>query len=115
MRDMTRRVAVAYAEQRQNLEYPLLKPGASWTETTLRFRTPSSDTPPAEPADFLLEIGVEELPAGDLSAALAQLEQAVPALLADLRLDHGAVRVMGTRAGWWRMSRACPAPRDEET
>ncbi len=116
MRDMTRRVAVAYAEQRQNLEYPLLKPGASWTETTLRFRTPSSDTPPAEPADFLLEIGVEELPAGDLSAALAQLEQAVPALLADLRLDHGAVRVMGTpRRLVAHVEGLAPRQRDEET
>ena len=72
MRDMTRHVAVAYANQRESLEYPLLKSHPGWPETTLRFRTPPRIAAPAEPADFLLELGVEELPAGDVSAALSQ-------------------------------------------
>jgi glycyl-tRNA synthetase len=48
------------------------------------------------PASFLLEIGTEELPSGDLQAALRQLESRLPALLDELRLEHGQLRVMGT-------------------
>ena len=46
--------------------------------------------------DFLLEIGTEELPVFDLDAALTQLRERVPALLEDLRLEHGNISVMGT-------------------
>ncbi|MDP2990376.1 MAG: glycine--tRNA ligase subunit beta, partial [Kiritimatiellota bacterium] len=49
-----------------------------------------------KPTDFLLEIGTEELPAADLESALQQLESFVPAMFADLRLEHGAVKVFGT-------------------
>lgn len=51
---------------------------------------------PVAPADFLLEIGTEELPVGDLEAALGALGERLPALLAELRLAHGAVTVGGT-------------------
>ena len=51
---------------------------------------------PTTPADFLLEVGVEELPVADLDAALAALAERMPALLDDLRLDHGPVAVLGT-------------------
>ncbi len=52
--------------------------------------------PPEGPADFLLEVGTEELPAGDLTGALAQLRTAASPMLDKLRLGHGEVRVMGT-------------------
>jgi len=45
---------------------------------------------------LLLEIGTEELPAADLSAALAQLVESVPSLLSGLRLEHGPIQVSGT-------------------
>ena len=44
----------------------------------------------------MLEIGTEEFPVGDLALALEQLEQAVPAMLDDVRLGYEAVRVVGT-------------------
>ena len=50
----------------------------------------------AGPQPFVLEIGSEELPAADLTAALTQLRTAVPALLAELRLDYDTVEVHGT-------------------
>ena len=55
----------------------------------------------AEP--FLLEIGVEELPARFCPSALAQLQALGEALLAELRLGHGPTRVYGTprRLAWW--------------
>ena len=48
------------------------------------------------PSTYLLEIGVEELPPGDLVDAIAQLEAGVPRLLDELRLGHGDIRVYGT-------------------
>ncbi|MDP3186796.1 MAG: glycine--tRNA ligase subunit beta, partial [Anaerolineales bacterium] len=49
-----------------------------------------------QPANFLLEIGTEELPAGDLDTALEQLKANVPTLLDELRLRHGKIRIAGT-------------------
>ncbi len=40
---------------------------------------PEERTETSSPADFILEVGTEELPPGDLRAALAQLEAQVPA------------------------------------
>ncbi|MDW8325648.1 MAG: glycine--tRNA ligase subunit beta [Anaerolineales bacterium] len=48
------------------------------------------------PATLLLEIGVEELPAADVEAALAQLRELAPKMLAEARLEHGEVGVFGT-------------------
>jgi glycyl-tRNA synthetase len=94
MRAMSRRVAEAYLVQRQELEYPLLKNVVvdPHTETVQPKILPvvSASQP------FLLEIGVEELPAADLDSALAQLRIRVPALLKELHLEHGEVRVCGT-------------------
>jgi glycyl-tRNA synthetase beta chain len=46
--------------------------------------------------DLLFEIGVEELPAGYVVAALEQLERGAAPMLAELRLAHGAIRATGT-------------------
>ncbi len=47
-------------------------------------------------SDLLFEIGTEELPAGFLKPALTQLQENFITMTKDLRLDHGAVRTMGT-------------------
>ena len=49
-----------------------------------------------EAADFLLEIGTEELPAADLESALNQISRLTEAMLDDLRLAHGEIQVFGT-------------------
>ena len=104
MRDLSRDVAMAYAEQRQRMEYPFtgnpsVKPGKAYQQQTMGpaslLRYPNLEEP-LEPAPFLLEIGTEELPAGDLETALSQLREIVPALLKDQRLDHGNIAVLGT-------------------
>lgn len=46
--------------------------------------------------DLLLEIGVEELPATFVSAAIAALPELLGKRLRELRLEHGAVRAYGT-------------------
>ncbi|MCL4248633.1 MAG: glycine--tRNA ligase subunit beta [Anaerolineae bacterium] len=95
MRDMTRRVAKAYAEQRQSMEYPLEKLATVWG---VEYQHPTDGAKPAAdvPADFLFEIGVEEMPAQDTADALAQLQTLAPALFEDLRLDYTALQVLAT-------------------
>jgi glycyl-tRNA synthetase len=92
-RELARKVALAYVEQRQRAEYPWMEestpqPAAAVAEAGQEIQTTA--------APFTLEIGTEELPAADLDSALSQLEASVPVLLDDLRLEHGAVQVMGT-------------------
>ncbi len=95
MRELSRRVAEAYLAQRQRLEYPWLD--ESTTPSTLKSKT-ASFTPKFsdQSQDLLFEIGTEELPAGDLDAELEQLQKRLPALLDELRLARGEIRVMGT-------------------
>jgi len=45
---------------------------------------------------LLLEVGTEELPAGDLSSALEQLRLLVPQALEEARLEYEGYRVVGT-------------------
>ncbi|HEY9075868.1 MAG TPA: glycine--tRNA ligase subunit beta [Anaerolineaceae bacterium] len=96
MRDLSRRVSEAYLADRQRQGYPWLpqetgtatqKPGIPAPKPTLEVNTPQ---------DFLLEIGVEELPAADLDSALFQLNERIPLLLNELNLAHGAIRIFGT-------------------
>ena len=47
-------------------------------------------------ADLLLEIGAEEIPAGFVPPALAQLEGDLARALAEARLGHGEVKAVGT-------------------
>ena len=47
-------------------------------------------------ADFILEIGTEELPPADAETAIAQLERGVPRLLTELRLDYEAISIQAT-------------------
>jgi glycyl-tRNA synthetase len=53
-------------------------------------------TPILHPSSFILEIGTEELPYGDVEDELDQLRERVPAWLEELRLEHGPVRVEAT-------------------
>lgn len=102
MRELSRRVAQAYLDQRQRLEFPWLEKldGAVPPQVA---RTPQlsnesrvSLSLPNAPQPFLLEIGTEELPAADLSHALRFLSENLPGWLEKLRLEHGEIRVMGT-------------------
>jgi len=93
MRELARRVALTYLEQRKELEYPLLKE----TQPQPRNAHPrQSKIELAAPASFILEIGVEELPAHDVESALNQLRERVPLWLNNLRLEHGPVRIHAT-------------------
>ncbi len=101
MRALARGVAQAYVEQRQRLEYPWLDDSSGGEQVHgSKGSSPApslSSTPaPAFPAPFLFELGTEELPHTDLEDALAQLNDRVPTLLDDLRLEHGEIKILGT-------------------
>jgi glycyl-tRNA synthetase len=92
IRELAKGVAVSYGEQRKGLEYPLLK-------ESQKSKVKGQSLPATfdlRPSTFLLEIGVEELPANDVDAAYEQLSQRIPSLLSELRLDHKDIRIFTT-------------------
>lgn len=93
MRELARRVTDGYLEQREALGFPWK---GRWSIEAQPQESTDEGVPPKSSADFLLEIGTEELPPGDLSSALEQLGNDVDTLLAESRLPHGTVRVLGT-------------------
>jgi len=96
MRDMTRRVAKAYAEQRQSMDYPISNRKMRWSVPAAPEPLLSNGAAPTDAAPFLFEIGVEELPPHDVVSAVDQLRSAIPVLLNSLRLSHTGVTVWGT-------------------
>ena len=92
MRDLSKQIAVLYLKQREEKGFPLLAKLPPLVEPQL----PALTAIDGQEADFLLEIGVEELPPDELQGALEQLRQAVPSLLKELRLAHASLSVHGT-------------------
>ena len=95
MRNLSRRVSEMAAEQRKEMEYPLLN--SAWHE---EFRQPvlkkTEFKLASSPQTFVLEIGSEELPVSDLESGIQQLNEKVPTLLDELRLNFTSVQVHGT-------------------
>ncbi len=92
MRDLARQVGELYVKQREEAGFP-------W----LRLLPPRElpQVPPLgpvleQPADFVIEVGTEELPPQDVRAAIEQWSQAVPQLLEQLRLSYEGLRVSAT-------------------
>ncbi|MCG2769638.1 MAG: glycine--tRNA ligase subunit beta [Anaerolineae bacterium] len=96
MRDLSRDVAKAYLEQREEMGFPLLKRKAKTEEEPSLRGTPVSETATPSKSLFLLEIGTEELPVGDLALGIEQLENAARGMLAEARLEYETLRVTGT-------------------
>lgn len=100
MRELARRVGEAYLEQRKALEYPLLTDeGVKQKDESKRRKAEDKSSEPRiilHPSSFLLEIGTEELPPSDVDTAVTQLRERVPALLKELSLEHGPVKIEGT-------------------
>ena len=117
MRDLSRQVATAFLEQRESARYPFTKYQTSndkW-QISKSASQQVGDQRSATGKPFVLEIGCEELPAQEVAAAIKQLITTVPALLEDLRLDYGSVRVAGTpRRLVVYVDELAPRQRDEE-
>ena len=95
MRDLARDVAQLMAGQREAMGYPLMN--AFSVPDRAQEPAPSVVQPEGEgPFDFVLELGVEELPVGDLDHVLAALREALPRALDAARLACDEVTVQGT-------------------
>jgi glycyl-tRNA synthetase len=95
MRDLSRQIARLYVQQREEMGFPFLQRQAAGRAPAV----PEASPPPPEtarPETFLLEIGTEELPTGDLSLALEQVRSGVSRMLAEARLGYDELKVMGT-------------------
>jgi glycyl-tRNA synthetase len=92
IRELAKGVAVSYGEQRKGLEYPLLKKEVKSKKEEVKTAFPSH----LSTSPFLLEIGVEELPASDVDVAHGLLTTRIPTLLDELRLTHGDIRIFTT-------------------
>lgn len=93
LRSLARQITGLYMERRQELEHPLgVVPPAPQAPPL----TADAGAPPAGPADFVLEVGCEELPPQDIRTAMDQLRARVPELLQKLRLSHNGISVEGT-------------------
>ncbi len=94
MRNISREVSELYLEQRQRLEYPFME---TWpVKEPLSQETEIQLAQIEKAQTFLLEIGSEELPVGDLTSALNQLRRQVPELMDNLRLVYQSVEIDGT-------------------
>lgn len=96
MRSIARQVAEAYVEQRQRLEYPFLDNERWETSPPQVVSEPAGEVDHDRVRTFVLEIGSEELPAGDLTSALRQLKATTPKFLAQLRLSYDRLDIFGT-------------------
>jgi glycyl-tRNA synthetase len=121
MRRVARAVAEVQRQSREELGHPLLQDGP-WIAGTGSAAAEAASAEvdiaalPTGPADFLLEVGTEELPVADLDLVQGVLRDRVPQLLNELRLDHGAVTVLGTpRRSAVLVSGLAPRQADVET
>ncbi|MEW5302291.1 MAG: hypothetical protein WDW36_005092 [Sanguina aurantia] len=95
LRGLAREITGLWVARREELGFPL---GSIAPPEALELQEPAAaaGSDPLPPRDCVLELGCEELPPDDVTSALDQLRERVPALLAKLRLDHASVRVEGT-------------------
>lgn len=100
IRDLAKQIASLYIESREEQHFPLLKRFASQAieEPKVAPPLPKSLAQPkeGEKRDFLLEIGVEELPATFVPIGLNGLEKAIKTLLETQKVPFKRISVYGT-------------------
>ena len=95
IREMTRTIAREYLQKREAMGYPLTKMADKWSGPAAQVAGETPATPVA-PADVLIEIGVEEMPADDVADVLAQMQSAMPALFDELKLAVTGIETSAT-------------------
>ena len=98
MRSQARRISELYVEQRLHQEYPWLVDGEEHGEDegkSIR-RKDVTTAQVNEPQSLLIELGSEELPAGDVPVGIRQMELRLRDLLDQARLTYGDLFVSGT-------------------
>ncbi len=98
MRSQARRISELYVEQRQREEYPWLENGEGGHEGEGPINEKAEAAPgqASEPRSLLIELGSEELPAGDVPVGINQLALRLRELLDEARLTYEGLSVSGT-------------------
>lgn len=97
MRGQSRAVAELYVKQREAAGFPWLKEKRNASvELTGTANHVAPNAQSLRSNSFLLEIGSEELPPGDVASGIAQIEKNLAALLQEARLTYQRLRVTGT-------------------
>ena len=101
VRRLAQRIARAYVKQREEMEHPLMgRFGTASTPASNRIEPASTAVGAVfnrtETADFLFEIGTEEIPASYVPPALAQLREIAIESLTSHRIPFGEVEIRGT-------------------
>ena len=116
MRSQARRISELYVEQRQHEEYPWLADGRKSPESQGK-SVPGQDlaaVQQSEPQSLLIELGSEELPAGDVTVGIQQIELRLRDLLEQARLTYGDLTVSGTpRRLFAHVQELAPLQQDE--
>ncbi|MBO4780317.1 MAG: glycine--tRNA ligase subunit beta, partial [Selenomonadaceae bacterium] len=87
--------AEVYLQQREKLNYPLLKKGNVQSQSsTVKNSVPQSQVDVT--SSLLLEIGTEEIPAHAMPAILDQLKTLAEKALTDSRITFGKIQTLGT-------------------
>jgi glycyl-tRNA synthetase len=87
--------AEVYLARRQELGFPLLNQGVSPPHSGEE-QAHSTPAPVKKEADFLLEIGSEELPAAFIPDALISLEEMMKAFFLEKKLSFDSIKMFGT-------------------
>ena len=107
VRRLAQRTARAYVLQREEMAYPLLNRWTPKVEKSVEEKKVvnasagveervKTQTPNESSADFLLEIGTEEIPAGYIPPVLNQLREVASQSLRDARLLFEDIRTLAT-------------------
>jgi glycyl-tRNA synthetase len=98
-RDLAKEIAALYVKQREEMGYPWLQQSnqnVSEAEENKIAHIHNAPDKEARPSSVLLEIGVEELPAHNVTEGKNQIEKIVPKMLKEARLSHGDLKVLAT-------------------
>ncbi|MEX0961518.1 MAG: glycine--tRNA ligase subunit beta [Simkaniaceae bacterium] len=95
IRKLAHKAAKAYLEDRKDSRFPLLQLNKKEPEVKSQPLV-KKEFDKKKKEDFLLEIGVEELPAAYISKALRSFETEMKSLLNELSLPFDSIRTFGT-------------------
>ena len=98
MRSQARRISELYVEQRLHEEYPWLAEGEELAASDGNSipRQDRAAVQVSDPQSLLIELGSEELPAGDVLVGIQQVELRLRDLLEQARLTYSKLTVSGT-------------------
>ncbi|MCD6508637.1 glycine--tRNA ligase subunit beta [Candidatus Poribacteria bacterium] len=97
VRNLARRVARAYVDQRQEMGHPFIDRIPVQEPSSPAVKDVKKNKPRTEgEADLLFEIGTEEIPASYIPPALRQMREMAERFLEENRIRHGEITVLAT-------------------